>query len=295
MFLAACTACGAAESTDVERSVSVDQVLENPTGYQGGSITLHGSAGQIGWSRVPRALEPSWALVPPGGGPGLAVIGADDPGLGAWVELHGELRVDRFDGIPYLDATQVHSLEELPMWQRPLDRQTLMAALAILLPPTGFGLLAVALRAKARELPRPSREEFARCLPSIAGLDAGDLTEPIEHPAATAGGLTFEVLAGPDIGRRFLIYADRVTIGRRPDRDIALTDPCVARYEATVTQRDGRVVIRAESSHTVVLVNGQAITEAPLHSGDRVRIGGTDLRLELASPSPAGAPAPEAS
>jgi hypothetical protein len=278
----------AQESAAAGGPLSVPDVLRDPFGYQGGTLTIRGSAGQIGWARVPKAIKANWALVPPGGGNGIAVNGADDPGLGKWVEVRGQLRVDRFEGIPFIDSPEVQVLEELPIWKRPFDRQALMALLALVLPPTGLVLLLTVARVRQRQRPQPTSEVFYRRLGLLmTALPPAPPRSSDEDEGLIGGTLVLTVRSGPDEGRRFRTSSPRVTVGRRPDRDIALTDRLVARFELTLLQREGRIILRPESPHSMVLVNGHPVNEALVAEGDVIRIGATELvvaREQLPAP-----------
>jgi hypothetical protein len=285
LLLALPAAVLAQESSFANAVLQVGDLLRDPFA---GEVTVRGVAGQIGWARVPRGVRATWAIVPPGGGAGVAVADTDDPGLGAYIELCGEVRLDRFDGIPYLANVRVEELHELPMWERPLDRQTLMALIALLLPPTALLLVATALRIHLRR-PQPATPAlFARKLEALPA----DVTPLVEAPLpagldADAGAtLVVSVRSGPDEGRRFTTTRRSVTLGRRPDRDIALTDRSVARFEATLVQHEGRVIVRAESPHTTVLVNGRPINEGLVAEGDVLRVGMTELAIAREESAP---------
>ncbi len=286
--------CRGQESAIGPATLGVDQLLGDVQGYQGAVIAVRGVGGQTGWARVPKGLQASWALVPPGGGPGIAVVDADDPGLGTYVEVRGEVRLDRFDDIPYLANVTVEELHELPMWERPFDRQTLMAVLAILLPPTAVLLVLTAIGLRRGQPRPPSPELFERRLREIPAAHpaAPAEGETVARPAATEQALVFTVRAGPDEGRRFVAAKESISIGRRPDRDIALTDRSVARFEATMVFREGRAILRAESPHTLVSVNGHPINEALVADGDVIRVGMTELVVsrEAAPPQPVAQP-----
>jgi hypothetical protein len=276
----------AQESAAPSAPLSVTDVLRDPFGYQGGTLTIRASAGQIGWARVPKAIKANWALVPPGGGNGIAVNGADDPGLGKWVEVRGQLRVDRFEGIPFIDSPDVRVLEELPIWKRPFDRQALMALLALVLPPTGLILLLTAARVRQRQRPQPTSELFYRRLGLLmTALPPAPAREFAEDGGLIGATLVLTVRSGPDEGRRFMTSSPRITVGRRPDRDIALTDRTVARFELTLVQREGRIILRPESPHSMVLVNGHPVNEALVAEGDVIRIGATELVVARDQPA----------
>lgn len=66
-----------------------------------------------------------------------------------------------------------------------------------------------------------------------------------------------------------------VTIGRRTESDLRLVGSDVSRDHAEIARQDGHYVLRDRGSRYGTLVNGQAITEHQLASGDRVQFGRT--------------------
>jgi serine phosphatase RsbU (regulator of sigma subunit) len=70
------------------------------------------------------------------------------------------------------------------------------------------------------------------------------------------------------------------TIGRRETNGLRLGGSEVSREHAEIALVDGRYVIRDRQSRYGTFVNGEAVTESELRSGDRVRLGrggGADL------------------
>jgi pSer/pThr/pTyr-binding forkhead associated (FHA) protein len=57
-------------------------------------------------------------------------------------------------------------------------------------------------------------------------------------------------------------------------------DPTTSRRHAVIVQQNGRYLLRDEGSSNGTFVNGAQITEHPLHSGDEIRIGGSQFRFE---------------
>src|SRR5215471_11561732 len=70
------------------------------------------------------------------------------------------------------------------------------------------------------------------------------------------------------------------TIGRRETNGLRLGGSEVSREHAEILLEDGRYIIRDRQSRYGTYVNGEAVTERELHSGDKVRLGrggGADL------------------
>lgn len=101
---------------------------------------------------------------------------------------------------------------------------------------------------------------------------AGPLTEPAAH-AVDLDGPVLVVRRGPEVGERFYIESDRLTIGRDPESGIFLNDITVSRDHAVLTCVGGAVTIEDAGSLNGVYVNGASITRATLRNGDQVQIG----------------------
>jgi hypothetical protein len=70
------------------------------------------------------------------------------------------------------------------------------------------------------------------------------------------------------------------TLGRARDNDVILDDPRVSRYHARIVQRYGQFVLQDLGSTYGTALNGQAVQECILRSGDRLSLGGVDLFFE---------------
>lgn len=88
---------------------------------------------------------------------------------------------------------------------------------------------------------------------------------------------TLFVLQGREIGRRFELERDVLSLGRDRANDIQLADHEVSRRHAEIrADEDGYVVVDLGSSNGTY-VNGQRITQQRLASGDRLQLGRTLL------------------
>ncbi|HYM92221.1 MAG TPA: FHA domain-containing protein [bacterium] len=92
-----------------------------------------------------------------------------------------------------------------------------------------------------------------------------------------APGPRLRVLAGPpgEAGREFALDGPMVTIGRRPDQRIVLSDPSVSRSHARVEVGAWGVAIVDLGSTNGTEVNGHRLRDgrAVLRGGDRIRLG----------------------
>jgi adenylate cyclase len=94
--------------------------------------------------------------------------------------------------------------------------------------------------------------------------------------------------------RTFPLTGDRVRLGRGSDNDVVLSDVSVSRYHAELRRGSAGWSVHDLKSTNGVEVNAAAVKVAPLHPGDRLRIGVFELLLERVEPPPATRPAPRA-
>lgn len=85
-------------------------------------------------------------------------------------------------------------------------------------------------------------------------------------------------------GKRWVVSAALVTIGREPERDIYLPDESVSRLHAQIVrQRDGYFISDLRSSNGTFLAGRQLTAPALLSPGDVLRAGEIELRCEAAT------------
>ena len=78
-------------------------------------------------------------------------------------------------------------------------------------------------------------------------------------------------------GRRFVVLdKDLFTIGRRTDADLKIGSTDVSRDHAEIVRSGKLYILRDRGSRYGTFVNGEAVSERPLISGDRIRLGRTD-------------------
>lgn len=87
--------------------------------------------------------------------------------------------------------------------------------------------------------------------------------------------------SGPVINQAWTLE-DRTLIGRSDDCEIRIDGKAVAPRHAAVTVEGGKVVLRLLETGGELHLNGQAVEEAALVSGDEIRIG--DCRWLLQAP-----------
>lgn len=78
--------------------------------------------------------------------------------------------------------------------------------------------------------------------------------------------------SGPVINETWKL-GERTVIGSAEDSDLRVESEAVAPRHAELEAGDGQVILRLLESGGDLHLNGQAVTESPLVSGDEIRIG----------------------
>ena len=99
------------------------------------------------------------------------------------------------------------------------------------------------------------------------GVDGASLAEEVPE------GPVLIVRKGPEVGERFYVDRDRLTIGRDPESDIFLNDVTVSRTHAIVSRSADAITIQDSGSLNGTYVNGSCVDKATLASGDAVQLG----------------------
>ncbi|MFH1017503.1 MAG: FHA domain-containing protein [Pseudomonadota bacterium] len=108
--------------------------------------------------------------------------------------------------------------------------------------------------------------------PSTEAITSGDVM-------AASRAYSFEVLQGPDAGRRFPIEKKMTTVGRS-NADIRLKDLDVSRLHVEIeVLPDGKVILRDLGSTNGTFVNGKKTTETQITAQDKIKIGNTVIRF----------------
>jgi serine/threonine protein kinase len=89
------------------------------------------------------------------------------------------------------------------------------------------------------------------------------------------------VTQGPDKGRTYpLIAGEGLIVGRAQATSTKLTDPTVSRVHFEI-EFDGDHATLINVSQAGTLVNGKVTAQQELHNGDLIRIGATEMRMQL--------------
>ena len=87
------------------------------------------------------------------------------------------------------------------------------------------------------------------------------------------------VIAGPDKGRTYALEAGQtLQVGRSQTTNTKLTDPTVSRVHCEV-EWDGQKAVLINISSSGTQLNGQAVSQHTLKSGDVIRVGRCTLRF----------------
>ena len=95
----------------------------------------------------------------------------------------------------------------------------------------------------------------------------------IEEIAASNEKAMVVINRGSNLGSRFLITSEGVTIGRSTSSDIFLDDVTVSRKHAVIEKRATGFSLKDTGSLNGTYVNNQVVVEKNLLSGDQIQIG----------------------
>src|SRR4029077_17875711 len=89
-------------------------------------------------------------------------------------------------------------------------------------------------------------------------------------------------------GRTHELKAEKTTIGRVEDNVFQIDEPSVSSHHCEVLLQGKDIVVKDLNSTNGTFINGEKISEAPLKSGQILRLGQIEMRLE--TDAPPGAP-----
>ena len=105
--------------------------------------------------------------------------------------------------------------------------------------------------------------------------------------------LRLKVIAGPETGREILIPSTGRTIGRDPSADVVLAERALSRTHCRIYRDDHGWVVEDLDSKNGTLVHNTRLAEAELRTGDVIRLGQTELRVECIDSQDSDGPPPE--
>jgi len=88
-------------------------------------------------------------------------------------------------------------------------------------------------------------------------------------------------------GRTYELKVDKTTVGRVEDNAFQIAEPSVSSYHAEILLRGDEVIVKDLDSTNGTFINGQKVSESPLKSGQILRLGQLELRLETGDPKEA--------
>ncbi|MFM8906085.1 MAG: FHA domain-containing protein [Actinomycetota bacterium] len=108
--------------------------------------------------------------------------------------------------------------------------------------------------------------------PLLDGL--GDEDNAIVHGGEVAPGeVQLVVRQGPEIGTRYTLEGDQVSVGRVPDNDIQLDDFTVSRQHAVFVRQGDAWLVRDLGSLNGTYVNSRRVDESVVQHGDEIQVG----------------------
>ena len=93
-------------------------------------------------------------------------------------------------------------------------------------------------------------------------------------------------------GRTFELNVDRTTVGRVEENTFQIADASVSSRHAEILLQGSELLIRDLNSTNGTFINGEKISEAVLKSGQTLRFGQVELKIDDGQPLPAAASAP---
>jgi hypothetical protein len=97
------------------------------------------------------------------------------------------------------------------------------------------------------------------------------------------------VLLSPGMtGRTQELKQEKTTIGRLEDNTLQVAEPSVSSHHCEVLLRGNEVIVRDLNSTNGTYISGEKITEKVLKSGQILRLGQVEMRLEADTPGAPG-------
>ena len=127
-----------------------------------------------------------------------------------------------------------------------------------------------------------SHHEVEKEIPDIQEQNEPAKTVVEEAPVRSARDpmpISLNVENGPRQGS-FYAVSKHSRIGRAPDNDIVLNANTVSSYHAEIFVKDGQFHIKDMESTNGTKVNGERVSESPLTSGTKLKIGETELTVD---------------
>jgi len=85
-------------------------------------------------------------------------------------------------------------------------------------------------------------------------------------------------------GRTHELKADKTTIGRVEDNVFQIAEPSVSSHHCEIVLSGNDIVVKDLNSTNGTFINGEKVSESPLKSGQILRLGQIEMRLETDAP-----------
>lgn len=95
------------------------------------------------------------------------------------------------------------------------------------------------------------------------------------------------VLTEGFVGTSFELKGERTTVGRMEDNAFQIAEPSVSSHHCEILLRGAEVVVKDLNSTNGTFVNGQPTKEAVLKTGQVLRLGSVEMRLDNGTPASA--------
>jgi hypothetical protein len=98
------------------------------------------------------------------------------------------------------------------------------------------------------------------------------------------GAIALSVLSGPLEGRRFDVPPAGLRIGASGDNHVAISgDDYLSSHHAHIEEQQGHYLLYDDHSRNGTFLNGKAVENTPvaLKSGDRIRVGRTEIEVQV--------------
>jgi pSer/pThr/pTyr-binding forkhead associated (FHA) protein len=96
-------------------------------------------------------------------------------------------------------------------------------------------------------------------------------------------------------GRTYELKVEKTTIGRVEDNTFQIAEASVSSHHCEVLLKGSDVLVRDLNSTNGTFINGEKVSESPLKSGQVLRLGQIEMRLETDASAGIAAVAPSAS
>ncbi|MGA1257643.1 MAG: FHA domain-containing protein [Ilumatobacteraceae bacterium] len=95
----------------------------------------------------------------------------------------------------------------------------------------------------------------------------------VQEGEVAPGEVMLVIRQGPEIGTRYSLVGEQISVGRVPDNDIQLDDVTVSRQHAVLVRQGAAWLVRDLGSLNGTYVNNERVDESVIEHGDALQIG----------------------